>query len=196
MITPQQQTEDNNQGESIQFHVISQRGDDFHINPQSRTLKEVIAAITTQLPDVQELSVRGGADQELVTAENETTLQSPLVIEYALSGGGVMVPDAVTSFLDLPLQLQWSLPTPLRVHVCGQDVAVVPPSLPSGSGGGGAFLPSCLGTDLRWPCCYQTLDFSQSPQLQCFCCSLLPCDFVTALPVSRVLSPSLCVTIP
>jgi hypothetical protein len=97
-----QDIEDADQGESIHLHVTSQRGDDFHINPQSRNLKEVIAAIATQLPDVQELSVRGGADQELVTAENQThTLQSPVVIEYALRGGGVMVPETLLSLLDL-----------------------------------------------------------------------------------------------
>lgn len=189
--------------------VTSKRGDDFYVSVHDLgTLKEVKAAIITHLPGVNDLKIRAGPDEKLVTAENDGELlalpSSPLVIEYALSGGGSAVPDvAVMSFLDLHPELQWgSLPAPLRVHLCGQEVAAEIPPLPCGrsssegdegdeggrgGGGGAAFLSSCLGIDLRWPCCYQTLDFSQSPQLQCFCCSFLPCRFVTTLPVSHTL---------
>lgn len=173
--------------------VTSYRGDDFYVNAHLGTLDEVMGEVKTHLPDVTDLLIRGGPDEELLTVDNEKeilALQSyPLVIEYRRSGGGAAVPEEVTSVLDLRPQVDWYLPTLLRVHLCGQEVAVVLPSLLCGGssredGGSGSV---GLGMDLRWPCYYQTLDCSQPPQLQCCCCSLLPCHVVTALPVSQVL---------
>jgi hypothetical protein len=100
------------------FHVTSRRGDNFFINPQTRTLQDVTTAIMSRLPDVHDLIICRGHDQEQVTTENESiVLQSPVIIEYGLSGGGATLSNAITSFTDLSPQVKFSLPAALRIHL-------------------------------------------------------------------------------
>ena len=92
-------------------------------------------------------------------------------------GGGGRREISAFTFCGMKPELRWDLPIPMRIHICGQEVAMEPRLLPDREG---SFLASCLNYQLRWPCCYQSLDCSQSAKLKFLCFSLIPLRIITS----------------